>query len=297
MARQRIVLALALALGSLASPRAGAEIYSWTDAAGHTHYTEDLQSVPPEQRGAARERAATDPGPSKVQTYATPPGAATPAAPRHHAFAARGDPGAPRQHRIPVARAGNSMIVQVRLNDRVVAPFVVDTGASYVLVPKAVADEAGIEVGPDARRMQFGTANGVIEQAMVTLDSVELGTARAEEVPASISPTMTVGLLGLSFFNRFTYQIDAANGVLTLVENDLVESGALRGGRSETQWRNEFDALRQRIEAIEARRRETPSTDGRLADALEEQRRAVEQSLDQLESEADDAHVPDAWRR
>ena len=42
---------------------------------------------------------------------------------------------------------------------------------------------------------------------------------------------LQIGLLGLSFFNRFTYQVDAANGVLTLTENDLAETGALRGGQ------------------------------------------------------------------
>ena len=82
--------------------------------------------------------------------------------------------GGARVHRIPVERAGTGMIVPVRINGRVVAPFMVDTGASYVLIPKAVADEAGVEVGPDARTMRFTTANGVVEQPIVTLDSVEL---------------------------------------------------------------------------------------------------------------------------
>jgi len=298
MARAPLLAAavLAIALTPVTPSRVAAEIFSWTDADGHVHYTQDLQGVPPEHRGEAREKASEEPAPSRVQTFSNEPASAAPPARQRPAYSAARSGGARRVHHIPVQRAGNGMIVPVRLNDSVVAPFLIDTGASYVLVPKAVADEAGIQVGPDARKLQFSTANGVVEHAVVTLDSVELGTARVEDVPASISPNMEIGLLGLSFFNRFTYQIDAANGVLTLIENDLAENGDLRGGRSESQWRSEFGALRQRMEWIEAQRSSAPSTHGRLVEALEEQHASLEHELERLESEANDAHVPDAWR-
>jgi clan AA aspartic protease (TIGR02281 family) len=285
--------ALAL-VAVLVAPGARAEIYSWTDSEGRTHYTQDLQGVPPEHRGPARERALEDDGPSRVQGFESPPAAV--ARPRgvQRALAA-GGPG--RTHYIPLERAGNGMVVPVRLNGRVVAPFLIDTGASYVLIPEAVAEEAGLLVGPDTRKMQFSTANGVVEQAVVMLDTVELGSASATEVPASISPSLPIGLLGLSFFNRFTYQVDAANGVLTLVENDLATSGSLLGGRSESQWRGEFEAMRQRLAAVEAQRDAAPSTHGRMVTELDEMEKALERELEQLETEADDARVPDAWRQ
>jgi aspartyl protease family protein len=230
-----------------------------------------------------------------VQTFESAPAAAAPR--RRPAYESARSAGAGRVHYVPVQRAGNGMIVPVRLNGRVVAPFLIDTGASYVLVPSAVADEAGIQVGPETRTVQFSTANGVVEQAVVTLDSVELGTAVVEGVPASISPTMEIGLLGLSFFNRFTYQVDAANGVMTLVENDLAASGDLRGGRSESQWRGEFAALRGRMEEVETRRASAPSTHGRMARELEQDLAMLERQLESLEAEADDARVPDTWRQ
>jgi clan AA aspartic protease (TIGR02281 family) len=291
----RALVAVALVL---AAPAARADIYTWTDAQGQVHYTQDLQSVPPEHRGEARDRASQAPtAPSRVQTYSNGAASVAPAAPMHHAFAGPSPGGGPRVHRIPVERAGNGMVVPVRINGRVVAPFLIDTGASYVLVPKAVADEAGIQVGADTRKMQFTTANGIVENALVTLDSVELGTAMVEDVPASISPSLQIGLLGLSFFNHFTYQVDAANGVLTLTENGLVESGDLRGGRSETQWRNEYAGLHRKIEAIQARRETVPSSHGRQLAELDDLEKATEGELEQLDSEADQAHVPDAWRR
>lgn len=295
--RMAIVLAGSLGAALLAQP-GRSEIYTWTDGEGKSHFTQDLQSVPPEHRGAARQHASEAETPSKVQTFSSTPASPAPnAARRAAAHGAARAGGGGRVHRIPVERAGTGMIVPVRINGRVVAPFVVDTGASYVLIPKAVAEEAGVEVGADARTMQFSTANGVVEQPLVTLDSVELMSASAEDVPASISPSMQIGLLGLSFLNRFTFQVDAAAGVLTLVENDMAEGGDLRGGRSENQWRMEFGGLLRRIEEIDAHRDATPASRSRLLTELDSAEAEAERQLEALDAEADQANVPDSWRR
>ena len=299
MSRSRLCIAMAATclFSAIAAPHPSrGEIYTWTDAGGHAHYTQDLQSVPAEQRADARERASAPPTPSKVQTFSNAPAAPAPGSGPRSAARRTGEGGG-RVHRIPVERAGTGMLVMVRINGRAVAPFMVDTGASYVLLPQAVADEAGIAVGSDARTMQFTTANGMVEQAIVTLDSVELGSAQAADVTASISPTMQIGLLGLSFLNRFTYQVDAAAGMLTLVENDLAEGGELHGGRSENQWRMEFAGLERRLDEIAMRRGATPASRSRLLAELDQQQAEAERQLESLDAEADQANVPDAWRR
>ncbi|HSJ97829.1 MAG TPA: TIGR02281 family clan AA aspartic protease [Myxococcota bacterium] len=291
MRRHRFLARLALlAAAASAAGTAAGEIYRWTDAEGRVHFTEDLSRVPADQRGSARQGAAA-PAPSRVQTYETPP-AARAAARSGRTLGARSG----RAHQVRVERAGNAMVVPVRLNGRTVAPFLLDTGASYVLVPARVAQEAGIDVGPGTRTLPFTTANGIVEQPVVTLDSVELGTARAEQVAAAISDRVEIGLLGLSFFNRFTYQIDAAAGVVTLVENDLAESGQIVGGRSEVQWRNEFQALRARIAEVGAARSRTTSAHGRRLDRLDGEEAALERQLQELDAEADQANVPHEWR-
>lgn len=128
----RRVLRAALALALLASgPGASAEVYRWTDADGRLHFTQDLGEVPPGQREAARDAAAAPDRPGTLQTYRAPE-----PAPRR----------APRRGsvlRIPFAREGHAMLVEVRVNDRVTAPFLVDTGASDVAIPRWVADRAG----------------------------------------------------------------------------------------------------------------------------------------------------------
>jgi clan AA aspartic protease (TIGR02281 family) len=282
-------LALAVAVGCLAALPLRADIYRWVDGEGRVHFAGDLSRVPPEHRAEAERGGAATEGPSRLQTYDSGSSAAAAPAPVGvHVYG--------RVHRIPVQQASNGMVVAVRINGRTVAPFLIDTGASYVLLPRSVAEEAGVRAGPHARTMRFTTANGVVEQPIVMLDTVDLGTAHADDVPASISDSIPVGLLGLSFFNRFTYQVDAAAGVVTLIDNDLAPTGQILGGRSEPQWRGEFASLRARIAEVDSVRAHTPPAHGRRLAELDRMHADLQRQLDQLDLEADRAHVPDAWR-
>jgi aspartyl protease family protein len=285
--RLPLVLALLLALGA---PLAGAEIYRWTDETG-THFTQDLGQVPAKYRRQAEADAKK--GPSSTPRVVWSSGSA-PAA-RDQAPARAG--GAGQTHRVRVEQAGSSLLVMVRLDDRVDAPFLIDTGASDVLVPASVAEQLGLDAGPEARTKRYQTANGVVEHPVVTLRSVSLGGARVENVPASVSPNMNVGLLGLSFFNHFTYNIDAAQGIVTLTHNDLAASGGIRGGRSEAQWRTEYAAMRARIQQVEHDYEAKPSHKTLERRRLEQEREELDRQLALLDEEADRARVPMAWRQ
>jgi len=289
---RRAILALCAAAAAFAiAVSAGAEFYSWTDAEGRTHFTQDLSQVPAEQRHDAIERTRTPPRATSLQKFAPPP------AKRSQPAAGGTSATTGRVHRIEVQRAGTSMMVQVRLNNSVTAPFIIDTGASDVLVPKAVADQLGLDTGPEGRRKVYSTANGRVEQAVVMLDSVRLGTAEARQVPASVSPHMRIGLLGLSFFNRFSYNIDAAAGVVTLRPNGLEQTGGIRGGRSEAQWRAEYRNLHGRVAAVNLEKDRTPSHHSREVRRLEGVLEDLERQLELLDGEADHARVPFTWRR
>jgi len=109
--------------------------------------------------------------------------------------------------------------VNVRLNDRVVAPFYVDTGASDISLPRSVGTQLGVSTGSSTGFATEITASGAIQVPVITLDSVQVGGARVEKLLATINPMLEVGLLGGSFFNRFSYSIDPAKGVLILRPN------------------------------------------------------------------------------
>ena len=282
---------LAFLIFLLAVP-SSAEIYRWRDENGRVHFTQDLGQVPARYRKQAETGTKSSSGSSRVQTYS---GGSSTAGRAPPARASGGGDG--RTYRIRVQRAGTSMLVNVRLNNSVTAPFLLDTGASDVLIPQWVADRLGVQVGADTRTKRYSTANGVVEHPDVMLRSVSLGDAKVENVPASVSPSMEVGLLGLSFFNHFTYNIDAAAGVVTLTRNRLAESGKIRGGRSQAQWRSEYSNLRWRISRVEWEHAEKATSKTRERRRLEEERADLERQLELLEAEADQAHVPMVWRQ
>ncbi len=288
-------LAASLLLGVACLPSGvAAEIYRWTDSEGRVHFTQDLSQVPPAHRqGAAG--AARASGEGRVQTFESP-APSGPAALAADGADAPGSSRTGRAFRVRVQRAGPSLLVMARVNGAHDVPFLIDTGASDVLIPRSVAERIGLDPGPETRTKRYATANGVVEHPVVMLDSVDLGGAVARSVPASIGPEMQFGLLGLSYFNRFTVHVDAAAGVVTLVPNGLEQSGAIRGGRSEAQWRSEFRNVRDRMERVGNEARRTPESHGRERRRLEQARVELERQLALLDAEADRARVPVAWR-
>lgn len=92
--------------------------------------------------------------------------------------------------------------------------FLVDTGATDVALPEAVADRLGLE------RQGGGishTAGGPVAVWHTVLDEVQLGGIKVRNVKASILPTMdqrTPVLLGMSFLKRL--ELLQRDGQLTL---------------------------------------------------------------------------------
>lgn len=91
--------------------------------------------------------------------------------------------------------------------------FLLDTGATSVSVPESLAKELGLKRGVP---MQSMTANGVVTVYRTTLDSVELGGIRMQNVSASINPGMSdnIVLLGMSFMQHL--ELTQRDGQLTL---------------------------------------------------------------------------------
>jgi clan AA aspartic protease (TIGR02281 family) len=278
----RLAGSLALGLALLVSVAAGAraEVYRWTDESGREHFAGTLSQVPPDKRAEALDSAQRA-GPSRLQTYQAPAGRPAPAQ-----LARRGG-----VLRIPYEQHGNAILVYARLNDRVTAPFFVDTGAADVVVPAEVAQRAGVLVGADTPRETYSTANGLIRQAVVRLEAVEVGEARVENVRGSVSESLPVGLLGTSFFNHFTLQIDPAARMLTLIENPN-----MRGGASQAQWSERFRVLREREKRLAEYLEDGALTDEARARELAARREELAAELEALEDEANRAEVPSTWR-
>lgn len=285
----RVRLAFASLLVWLVAAAGEGQIYRWTDEEGRLHATSDPSQVPARHRSEAEAAAQAAPGEGRLQRFESPTRTSR-RTPRGKGRS--GD----AVYTIPVERAGSTLRVVATLNGGVVAPFLIDTGASDVVIPRAVAERLGLSITEETRTQLYQTANGVVEAPVVVLDSISLGGAVAEGVSASVSDHIPVGLLGLSFFNRFSYHVDPAAGLLSLRPNRLVEEGVLRGGRSESDWRIAFVQLRQRIALVEERMAGLPPSRTRLLADLTGEREKLEAQVAELEIEADRAGVPQPWR-
>lgn len=78
--------------------------------------------------------------------------------------------------------------------------FLIDTGASMVVLTRQDAQRAGIQA-PSARAMAMGVG-GPIEVIPVTLDRIAVGGIEARGVEAAIAEETPISLLGQSYLQR-----------------------------------------------------------------------------------------------
>lgn len=94
--------------------------------------------------------------------------------------------------------------------------FVVDTGASAMVLTARDAQNAGLATEDLVFLSTAMTANGRVETAPVTLDSVALGPVVDRGLPAYVNGgEMATSLLGMSYLDRFA-RVEIANGQMIL---------------------------------------------------------------------------------
>ncbi|WP_199261520.1 retropepsin-like aspartic protease family protein [Paracoccus binzhouensis] len=82
--------------------------------------------------------------------------------------------------------------------------FVIDTGATTIALGPRDARRVGIDPDSLGYVGQARTANGIIETAPVTLDSVTLGEIHDSRVPAMVLRSdLDQSLMGMSYLSRF----------------------------------------------------------------------------------------------
>lgn len=179
-------------------PAQANQYYRWIDDNGVVHITDNLHNVPPNQRANAE----------RVQTPKTPR-VAPPLKPLK-----------PRKVSVPIEKHGEVVVIQATLNNKQTARFVVDTGASYTLISRALARELAIDLGPQAKTMPFQTANGLIQAPITSLDSIAVGGIEVRDmmtaVHDAVPDSQVAGLLGLNFLSHFRMDIDTQKGILHL---------------------------------------------------------------------------------
>ncbi len=106
--------------------------------------------------------------------------------------------------------------VEARIEGRFI-DFVVDTGASLVVLRESSAALAGIRPQPRDYTAVAVTANGKIKAAPTKIERVEVGGITVYDVSAIVLPdeALSKNLLGVSFLSRLK-RYEYANGRLVL---------------------------------------------------------------------------------
>lgn len=120
------------------------------------------------------------------------------------------------QGRIELPRAPDGhYYVTLIINDAPIR-FVVDTGATGMVLSQQDAQRAGLPVADLAYLGQAQTANGVVLTAPVVLERVALGPFQDQGVGALVnSGAMEKSLLGMTYLQRFA-RLEISNGTLVL---------------------------------------------------------------------------------
>jgi aspartyl protease family protein len=95
--------------------------------------------------------------------------------------------------------------------------FVIDTGATDVVLTARDASRLGIYPPPNAFTFRNNTANGTVYGARVRLDAVAIGNVEVRDIVAVVLPEQALGdsLLGMSFLSRLS-RFEYSDGRLVL---------------------------------------------------------------------------------
>jgi clan AA aspartic protease (TIGR02281 family) len=122
-------------------------------------------------------------------------------------------------YQIPFEKRGTTVLVPAALNGQSIGYFILDTGATFTSISRSAAEKLGVATSSSTVRLI--TANGAIQAPLALLDEVEVGGAVARHVATVVYdlpnvPPNVVGLLGLSFLERFRVNLNLSAGVLLL---------------------------------------------------------------------------------
>jgi len=94
--------------------------------------------------------------------------------------------------------------------------FVVDTGATMIVLTREDAKRAGLETDSLAFVGRAGTANGMVSTAPVRLDSLSIGPLEDRGIAASVNGgELDQSLLGMSYLERFS-SVEITGGKMIL---------------------------------------------------------------------------------
>lgn len=103
---------------------------------------------------------------------------------------------------IPKDRSGQ-FVLSAQVNGTPIE-FLVDTGASNVVLSHADAQKAGVEIDDLSYTGVAQTANGIVKTSVVSIDTLNVGGVQDDDVRAYVTDGDLFGsLLGMDYLRRF----------------------------------------------------------------------------------------------
>jgi aspartyl protease family protein len=153
---------------------------------------------------------------TRAFTKPSAPGAkvAMASAPRTPPSQPKQDTSSYRTVKIDAGRGGHYFI-DARIDGRNI-DFVVDTGASKMVLRESSAAKLGIFPRPSEYTGRSSTANGIAKFAPVKLNRVDINGITVYDVEAAVMPdsALDVNLLGMTFLSRVKFSQDHGRLVL-----------------------------------------------------------------------------------
>ena len=271
----------------------GGQIYKWVDAEGTVHMTDNLASIPPQYRNQIV---------TKNLQVAPAPDLQTGIA-RENTGQAAGL----KRFEVPYqAFEGTSrrIIIPVVFNESVTARLLLDTGSPGLMISPKLASRLDLLDEQAGNLMIVTKGIGGAAPAMLSVvDTVSVGEARAEFLPATIAKIPSnefEGLVGMDFLANYRISIDSVNNVLAFYE--MPPDPNKPGGHDEAWWRSNFKSfsgLRDRwgdyLKKVGSINLTSSETD-RISKIIRNQYDQADKLYRKLESYASNNAVPIAWR-
>lgn len=123
------------------------------------------------------------------------------------------------------AQGGGIIVKDVMLNSTLKRDFILDTGATHVMITNKTAAQLNIPVNT-APKVQILTGNGYITVPLVKIPEIEVKGLIVKDVEAIVSDLGSSatdngieGLLGMSFLGNFKMTVDRPNNQVILEKN------------------------------------------------------------------------------
>jgi hypothetical protein len=293
-----IVPAILLLLALQTITVSGGDIYKWIDKDGTVHMTDNPASIPPEYQNQLVKKTIQPAPESEINPEPTRKAGGenttgTSSSLKHIQLTFNAFEGSARR-----------IIIPVTFNNSVTANLLLDTGAPGLTISPKIADRLGLikeEYGN--LRIMTGGIGSMVPAMLAIVDTVSVGDARADFLPATITPIPSdafEGLVGMDFMASYRISIDNDNHVLTF--DELPPQTERPGGHDEAWWRSHFRGFSKLRDDWDDYLKEvtktfmTSSEADKVLRVVRSQSTEADRIYRQLESYAREKAVPIAWR-